>query len=232
MATSSFKIIWKTELGHWGRYEKNSQITFVGAGVWLLKTPEWRTRTSKFPVQLHWARAHECNSGLPDDRWSQSSEDKQMFWETWSDQQQRPNTSPCSKTEQKRDGWKTNRKRKVEEMGGIKGGRKQRRDIKRRTSKGRECRRKWEWATQWGAGERGERKEKELREGEGECFYPHVHSVKGVSECDCSWTACQNSAAATAAINLRPSLKCTRAQTHTNTLTYTCANAYRVSKSF
>lgn len=53
----------------------------MGARVWLLKTAEWRTRTSKFPVQLHWARAHECNSGLPDDRWTQSSEDKQMFWE-------------------------------------------------------------------------------------------------------------------------------------------------------
>ena len=169
--------------------------------------------------------------------WQMDSEQRRQadVLGTWSDQQQRPNTSLCSKTEQKtqRVGWKTDRKRKVEGMGGVKGGNhKQRRDIKRRTSKGRECKRKWEWATQWGAGERGERKEKELREGEGECFYPHVHSVKGVSECDCSWTACQNSAATTAAINLRPSLKCMRAQTHTNTLTYTCANAYGVSKSF
>lgn len=156
---------------------------------------------------------------------------------TWSDQQQRPNTSPCSKAEQKKKTSKRWVKNKQKEEGrrneGNKaGGRKQRRDIKRRTSKGRVCRRKWEWATQWGAGERGERKEKELREGEGECFYPHVHSVKGVSECDCSWTACQNSAATTAAMNLRPSPKCMRAQTHTNTLTYTCANAFRVSKSF
>lgn len=130
------------------------------------------------------------------------------------------------KNKQKEEG----RRNEGNKAGG--GGRKQRRDIKRRTSKGRVCRRKWEWATQWGAGERGERKEKELREGEGECFYPHVHSVKGVSECDCSWTACQNSAATTAAMNLRPSPKCMRAQTHTNTLTYTCANAFRVSKSF
>lgn len=60
---------------------KNSQITFGSTRVWLLKTAEWRTHTSKFPVQLHWARAHKCNSGLPDDRWTQSSEDKQMFWE-------------------------------------------------------------------------------------------------------------------------------------------------------
>lgn len=63
----------------------------------------------------------------------------------------------------------------------------------------------------------GERKEKELGEGEGECFYPHVHSVRGVSECDCSWTACQNTVATTAPIHLRPALKSTHAQTHTNT---------------
>lgn len=31
-----------------------------------------------------------------------------------------------------------------------------------------------------------EEKVKELKDEEGECFYPHVYSVSGVSECDCS----------------------------------------------
>lgn len=33
-----------------------------------------------------------------------------------------------------------------------------------------QCKRKWEWVTQWGAGESGEKKEKELKEREGGCF--------------------------------------------------------------
>lgn len=44
-------------------------------------------------------------------------------------------------------------------------------------------------------------------EGEGDCFYPHVHSLRGVSECDCSWTACQNCVATTAPVYLCPSVK-------------------------
>ena len=125
-----------------------------------------------------------------------------------------PDTQKWANTRRDEETWKQTETHKQKERGweNLRGRKKgvctQGKDIKRKTGEGRECKRKWEWATQWGAGEWGERKEKELRKGEGECFYPHVHSVRGVSEFDCSWTACQNSVATTASIHLHPTLKC------------------------
>lgn len=225
---ASKKVSWVT------KKQKNSHITFSSVRVWLLKTAEWRTRTSKFPVQLRWARAHECDSGLPDDRWTRSSENKQMFWDPdlISSTDPTPHALSYVKIARGKREWELKQKeREGEKERGSKTGSLSFKK-KRQVSKGRECQRKWEWVTQWGVGEWGERKEKELREGEGECFYPHVHSVRGVSECDCSWSACQNSVATTAPIHLRPTLKCVHTQTHTSTLTYASANAWSLQNLF
>lgn len=91
------------------------------------------------------------------------------------------------------------------------------RNEREKTSGGSDVERKWEWSSDTvGSSRERERGNKELGEvGGGECFYPHVHSVSGVSECDCSWTGCQNSAATTAptrthAVKKRSRTACTR----------------------
>lgn len=99
--------------------------------MWLLKTSEWRTRTSKFPVQLHWARAHKCDSGLSGDRWTQSSEDKQMFRDSNLISRRDLAPSSCSKHPQME-------RVAVEIRQKERGEKRQRRDIKRRTREGRE----------------------------------------------------------------------------------------------
>lgn len=59
-----------------------------------------------------------------------------------------------------------------------KGGCEHRRSMERRTSEGGSVR-KWEWATQWGAGERRERKEKELGGGRETVFILMCTQLEG-----------------------------------------------------
>lgn len=77
------------------------------------------------------------------------------------------------------------------------------------TERGERSERESEGTTGWGAQKTNERGKRKNSERGGRTFYPHVHSVRGVTECNCSWTFCQNTVATAASIHLRPISHCT-----------------------